>query len=157
MNDIQKKVLNTLEAQCARREYCSADILKKACDRLDGDTAAALEVLESLKAAGYVDDLRYSAAFAREKSAITGWGTIKIRLALKAKRMEESIIEQALNEVDCCKSAEKLERLLAVKWRSLKGAGDSKLKLLRFALSRGYEYDEVRPVVERLTKENQAI
>lgn len=157
MNDSQKKVLNALEALCARREYCSSDILKKAVDRLDGDTEAALQLVGSLKAEGYVDDLRYASAFAREKSSITGWGEIKIRFALRAKRIDESIIEQALSEVDCHKSADKLERLLAVKWRSLGGADDAKLKLIRFALSRGYTYDEVRPAVEKVMSGNQAI
>lgn len=157
MNDAQKKVLNKLESMCARREYCSSDILKKAVERLDGDTAAAAQLLDSLKAGGYVDDLRYASAFAREKSSITGWGEMKIRFALRVKRIDESIIVQALNEIDCHKSAEKLERLLAVKWRSLKGADDAKLKLIRFALSRGYEYDEVRPAVEKVTCGDQAI
>lgn len=157
MNDAQKKVLNTLEAMCARREYCSADILRKASDRLEGDVSAASHILDSLKAQGFVDDLRYASAFAREKSAITGWGEIKIRFALRAKRIDESIIEQALQGVDCSKSAEKLERLLTAKWRSLRGADDAKLKLLKFALSRGYGYDEVKPVADRVIKENQAI
>ncbi len=157
MNDTQKKVLNSLEAMCARREYCSSDILKKALERLDGDSAAAAALLDSLKSALYVDDLRYASAFAREKSSITGWGEIKIRFALRAKRIDETIIEQALNEIDCHKSAEKLERLLYVRWRSLRGTGDAKLKLVRYALSRGYEYDEVRSTVEKVTGGNQAI
>lgn len=157
MNDAQKKVLNALEAMCARREYCSADILRKAADRLEGDVPAATLILDSLKSRGFVDDLRYASAFAREKSAITGWGEIKIRFALRAKRIDESIIEQALLEVDCSKSAEKLERLLTTKWRSLRGADDAKLKLLKFALSRGYLYDEVKPVADRVIKDNQAI
>lgn len=157
MNDAQKKVLSTLEAMCARREYCSADILRKAADRLEGDVPAATLILDSLKSRGFVDDLRYASAFAREKSAITGWGEIKIRFALRAKRIDESVIEQALLEVDCSKSAEKLERLLTTKWRSLRGADDAKLKLLKFALSRGYLYDEVKPVADRVIKDNQAI
>lgn len=157
MNDAQKKVLSTLEAMCVRREYCSADILRKAVDRLEGDVPAATLILDSLKSRGFVDDLRYASAFAREKSAITGWGEIKIRFALRAKRIDESIIEQALLEVDCSKSAEKLERLLTTKWRSLRGADDAKLKLLKFALSRGYLYDEVKPVADRVIKDNQAI
>ena len=157
MNDAQKKVLNALEAMCARREYCSADILRKAADRLEGDVPAATLILDSLKSRGFVDDLRYASAFAREKSAITGWGEIKIRFALRAKRIDESVIEQALLEVDCSKSAEKLERLLTAKWRSLRGADDAKLKLLKFALSRGYGYDEVKPVADKVIKENQAI
>lgn len=157
MNDAQKKVQNALEAMCARREYCSADILRKAADRLEGDVPAATLILDSLKSRGFVDDLRYASAFAREKSAITGWGEIKIRFALRAKRIDDSVIEQALQEVDCSKSAEKLERLLAIKWRSLKGADDAKLKLLKFALSRGYGYDEVKPVADRVIKDNQAI
>ena len=80
MDDRQKKILDRLENQCARRECCSSDVLRKATELLEGDEAAAREVLGSLTEGGFVDDSRYAAAFAREKSGITGWGPYKIRL-----------------------------------------------------------------------------
>ena len=64
MDDRQKKILDRLENQCARRECCSSDVLRKATELLEGDEAAAREVLGSLTEGGFVDDSRYAAAFA---------------------------------------------------------------------------------------------
>ena len=151
MDGKAEKVLERLQAQCSRREYCSADILKKATEKLDGDSQAAAEILSSLIEDRFVDDLRYASAFAREKSALTGWGPVKIRMALAAKGIRGETADLALRETDPQKSEEKLERLLESKWKSLADDPQGKLKLLRFALSRGYEYDQVKNLVDSLT------
>lgn len=67
MNEKQLQVLNNLQAQCVRREYCRSDIRIKAMKALDFDAAAADEIVESLVADRFVDDLRYAAAFAATK------------------------------------------------------------------------------------------
>ena len=67
MDDKQKKVADRLRGLCSRREYCVADVLKKACDALEGDRAAAQEVVDLLISEKYVDDLRYASAFAGER------------------------------------------------------------------------------------------
>ena len=53
-HDIEK-VMDRMRRLCSRREYCSADILKKAADALDGDDAKASEVLGRLVEEKYVD------------------------------------------------------------------------------------------------------
>ncbi len=150
MDERSKKVLDRLEAQCARREYCVSDIRRKALERLEGDEAAAAEVVEALVRERYVDDARYAAAFAREKSAVTGWGPVKIRFALAAKRIAKADIDAGLAEMEPDRSDARLDRLLENRWKALAGEPDAKLRLLRFALSRGYDYDTIRERVERL-------
>lgn len=145
MDEAQKKVLGKLQAQCSRREYCSSDVRTKAIKALDGDAQRAAEVLESLVADRYVDDLRYAAAFARDKAHLGGWGPVKIRYALSGKGIGRDVIESALSEIDQDASAGKLQSLLAAKARTLEGDPQARLKLIRFALSRGYEYSEIQP------------
>lgn len=152
MNDAARKVLEKLQAQCARREYCSSDILAKARQKLDGDEASAAEILESLTGDGFVDDLRYAAAFAREKSSLTGWGPIKIKFALRAKRISAENIAAALLEVEPEKADSRLEKLLTAKKKTLEGDPQARLKLLKFALTRGYEYDSVTSVLENIDR-----
>lgn len=156
MNDSQKKVLNALEAQCAKREYCTSDILRKAVMRCEGDAAAAAEIVESLKADGFVDDVRYASAFAREKASLTGWGPVKIKFALRAKRISDADIEAALSEIDAPSASDRMERLLRSKWKTLQGDGQARLKLIKFALTRGYEYSDVESVVDRITRDGQS-
>lgn len=154
MDDRSRKVLASLQALCVRREYCIGDMRRKALERLDGDSAAAEELLASLVEDGFIDETRYCAAFVSEKSALGGWGPIKIRRALSLKNIPSETIEAALREADSGKADAKLEKLLRSKWKSLSDDPQGKLKLLRFALSRGYEYERIRPLAETVTSES---
>lgn len=146
------KVTDRLRNLCSRREYCSSDILKKALTALEGDREAAEQILKKLVSEKYVDDLRYAAAYAREKAMISGWGETKIRYMLSAKRISRDIITQALAEIDEDKADSRLQKLLENKARSLKDDPQIRLKLLRFALGRGYQYDDVAPVIDSLLR-----
>ena len=147
ISDSMEKVLNNLRRQCSRREYCSSDIIQKASKALDGDRDAAQRVLDKLVEEKYVDDLRYASAYAREKSSISGWGEVKIRYMLSAKGIDRETISRALDEIDIKKADDRLGRLLENKRKSLKDDPQWKLKLLRFALGRGYSYDEVARIL----------
>lgn len=148
MEDNRQKIYSRLESQCAKREYCTSDIHKKALDKLEGDSAAAEELVAKLVANGFVSDLRYASAFAREKASLTGWGPVKIRFALSAKHISREVIDEALGEIDSEKADAKLERLLEAKRHSLEGDPQIRLKLIKFALSRGYDYDTVKKFVD---------
>lgn len=147
MDDKAKNVLNRLEALCSRREYCSSEITAKALKALDSDAEAASELVSVLVKDGFVSDLRYATAFARDKSSLTGWGPIKIRYALSAKKIDRETIDAALSDTDSEKAQEKLEKLILAKKKTLEGDPQARLKLIKFALSRGYEYDQVRKLV----------
>lgn len=157
MDDRSRKVLSKLQAQCARREYCLSDIREKVRKALDSEDEAS-DVLDALLKDGFVSDARYASAFAREKASISGWGPVKIRYALSAKRISREIIDSALEAVDENTADSRLRRLLDTKWKSLTSGcrtapEDAKLKLIRFALGRGYSYEQLQP----LLKEYQAI
>lgn len=143
------KVLSYLQNLCSRQECCSKDIYAKALKRLDGNQAAARAVLDSLMAEGYVDDRRYAAAFAREKASITGWGPIKIKYALALKGIDAQTAASGISDIDGQRALDRLSRLLDSKWKTLQDDPQGKLKLIRFALSRGYDYSVVKPLVDR--------
>ena len=151
-NAVKNKVADRMRRLCSRREYCVADIRRKLSDALEGDRDAVHEVLDCLIREQYVDDMRYASAFARDTASISGWGSIKIRHALAAKGVERGIIDEALKEVDRGKADERLEKLMTAKYRSLKDDPQCRLKMLRFGLGRGYGYDEVSVVVEKLMR-----
>lgn len=146
-------VLDKLQALCVRREYCTSDIYKKAlalCKEEADPVQKASALVESLVKDKFVDDLRYACAFAREKSSLSGWGPLKIRTALLSKRIGPDIIKEALGEVDSSKAEDKLRGALEHKWKTLCDDPQGKYKLIRFALSRGYEYEVIRPLVEEI-------
>ena len=90
-----EKVLDRMRNLCSRREYCRADIMKKAMSALDGDREKAEKVIEILVAEKYIDELRYASAFARDKSSISGWGETKIRYMLSSKGVPREVIDKA--------------------------------------------------------------
>ena len=144
-----EKSLARLQRLCSRSEYCSTDIFRKALKDLEGDAESAARLVASLVEDRYVDDARYSAAFAREKASLQGWGPVKIRFQLRGKGLPDAVIDAALEEVDPGKAAEKLQRLVASRARQLEGDPQIRLKLLKYALSRGYAYPEVEKAVAK--------
>lgn len=144
------RCLSRLQKLCSKAEYCRADVYRKALKDLEGDAEAAGKVVEALVADKYVDDARYASAFAREKASLQGWGPIKIRFQLRGKGVPDSVITAALEEIEPEKADARLEKLLAAKACTLEGDPQFRLKLLKFALSRGYEYDAVEAALKNL-------
>lgn len=153
----KEKVLPYLQNLCAKREYCRSDIRKKALTAFDGDSAEAEKAVASLVSDRFVDDSRYAAAFAREKASLTGWGGAKIRYALMMKGVSKEDIAAGLQEIDANAASSRLEKVVATKFKSLQGDPYIKFKLIKFALSRGYGYDEVSQVVERVLSSDENI
>ena len=141
------RCLARLQKLCSKAEYCRADVYRKALKDLEGDAEAAAKVVEQLVADKYVDDARYASAFAREKAALQGWGPVKIRFQLRGKGIKDADIAAALAEVEPEKAESKLQKLLEAKARTLKGDPQGRLKLIKYALSRGYDYDVVEKMV----------
>lgn len=144
--------MDKMRRLCSRREYCVSDIRTKLMKELEGDVQKVESALTKLKEEKYVDDLRYATAFARDKAAISGWGATKIRYMLSAKGVAKDVISEALNEVDEGKASSRLKKLLENKYKSLKDDPQWKIKLLRFALGRGYSYDEVNDQIRRFAQ-----
>lgn len=121
-------------------------------DALEQDREEAEKVVTTLVSEKYVDDLRYASAFARDKSSIAGWGRVKIAYMLSSKGISREVIDEAVGSIDEAKASGKLERLIECKARSLKDDPQIRLKLLRYALGRGYAYDDVNKVIDDILK-----
>jgi regulatory protein len=126
--------------------------MKKVLKALDGDKAGAEKIIETLVGEKYIDEIRYSSAFARDKASIAGWGETRIRYMLSAKGIPRDIISLALEEIDEGKAAGRLEKLMENKFKSLKDDPQCRMKMLRFALGRGYGYEEVSSVLDGLMR-----
>ena len=145
------KVADRMRALCSRREYCRKDVMKKVMTALDGDAAKAEDIVHKLMEEKYVDDRRYAAAFARDKSAISGWGQTKIRYMLAAKGIDGDVISSAMEEIDDKRADARLVKLMENKARSLKDDPQRRIKLLRYGMGRGYGYEEVLSLIDNLT------
>ena len=146
-------VTDKLRNLCSRREYCSSDIRRKALTALDNDRDSAGKVMDLLIKDKYVDDYRYSCAYARDKASIAGWGASKIRYMLSSKGVDRDVIDRAMLEIDESKADQRLDRLVRSRYASLRNDPQVRVKLLRYVVGRGYSYDEASSVIDELMKE----
>ena len=146
-------VTDKLRNLCSRREYCSSDIRRKALTALDNDREGADKVMDLLIKDKYVDDYRYSCAYARDKASIAGWGPSKIRYILSSKGVARDVIDRAMLEIDESKADQRLDRLVRSRYASLRNDPQVRVKLLRYVVGRGYSYDEASSVIDELMKE----
>lgn len=94
---------------------------------------------------GFLNEQRFAITFAGGKFRINKWGKVKIRLALKAKKISDYCIREALNQIpvkDYKKTLEKILQVRRSKQSKMDSAGE-KYKLAQYAISRGYEPDLV--------------
>ncbi len=147
----KEQALYKLTSLCARAEYCQHDILEKMrkWEVSDVDKAGIMEYLLKEK---YIDEERYARSFITDKLRFNKWGRRKVEQALYMKRIPESIYKPILNEQSDEDYEEILLPLLRNKLRSVKGKNDYEVKgkLIRFALSRGFDMDMVLRAVEKI-------
>lgn len=138
---------NKAETYCASAEHCIWDVRQKL--RQWGATNEDTEsIIAHLQAERFVDELRYCHAFVHDKLLYQGWGIMKMRAQLQAKHLSTAAIEQALNEIDRDTYMSVLTRVLATKKRSIKSADpQAREKLIRFAMQRGFTYDEINGII----------
>ena len=150
---VSDTIFNRLAQLCSRREYCSRGILDLLRRKGVGEKDAEA-VLERLRAERYVDDARYARAFARDKALLAGWGPRKIAYALSLKGIPEDVVQAALAEVGEDERFRRMEEVIRGKWRSVKAVTpqERRAKVLRFALSRGYDYAEAAEIISSLQK-----
>lgn len=139
--------------RCARAECCRHDLLQKFL-RGGLTTQEAEKVLERLEAEHYVDDHRYARAYAHDKLHYDAWGKQKIRQGLLTKRIPEPVIREAIDQIDEQTYHAILEQAIRKKWASTTAESDCKRrqKVIRHALSRGYEPSVVCTILRKLTQ-----
>jgi len=143
------RLLSNLQRLCSRKECCTSELRAKALKALEGDRVAAEEIISSLVSDKYVDDARFACAFARDRASLGGWGPAKISFALRSKGISTQDIKEALQSVDVERSDAMLDKLLRAKDKTLEGDPQRRLKLIRYLLGRGYDYDVVQMAINR--------
>lgn len=129
-----------LEELCARSEQCSYEAYARLA-KWGVSKPMAEKIVARLKAHRFIDDERYAAAFTRDKVVNNHWGFIKIRLALRMRKIDSDIIDEAIATVDPDEYRVALIETLRAKRRTLPDelTYDDRQRLLRHASSRGFE------------------
>lgn len=140
-------VLSKMKSYCAFQERSIFEVKTKLKTfRLQDEVYDA--VINKLIEDDFLNEERFSKAFARGKLRINKWGRNKIFLALQQKKVPELFILEGLNEIDDDEYHKVLHDLLEKKARELSEVKDSTKvrKLINFALGRGFELQLAREV-----------
>lgn len=147
----EQQTLLKLTAICSKAEYCKYDMVRK-MTRWEVAEGLQEKVLEYLVSEGYIDETRFARAFIRAKKEYNHWGIKKIENALFAKKISRDIYDPILKEICNNDYHDILKSLLQNKKRSVKASSDYELKgkLIRFAMQRGFTYDQISEILDEL-------
>jgi regulatory protein len=145
----EQEALITLTALCASSEHCSQEMLDK-MTRWQLPEEEQARVMEYLVKNNYIDEERFTHAFVMDKIRYNKWGRRKIEQALWQKRIPKDIQTKILDEIDENEYLNVLRPLLKSKRRSIQTKNDYELnmKLIKFALSRGFTFDLIRQCID---------
>lgn len=147
----EKEILNKAEAYCSAVERCPSDVeAKLKAWGASPETVAA--VMERLFKEKFLDTVRFCSAYVRDKYRFNQWGRMKIAQMLRMKGLSDRDIQSGLEEIDTEEYDSILKKLLKQKMKSIKAANDYErsMKLIRFAMGRGFTLEEIRRYVNQL-------
>ena len=137
-----KEMLSRAAAYCASAERCRQDVMEKLL-KWDCPEDDATEIIDFLYRENYLSDERYCRAFANDKLNFQGWGKKKIQAMLQLKHLPRNIISATLQDIDEQHYRQRLSDILKAK----KKTTPDMQKLIRFALSRGFDYEDIKSVL----------
>ena len=136
----ESEALNKAASYCTTCERCISEVTAKLV-AWGVDITVQQRILNRLKQENFINEERYSHAFVNDKLRFNRWGRVKISAALREKRIHPSLIKEALEQIDDEMYMRILCEVIDSKRRELRGKDDyaSRQKILRFAVSRGFE------------------
>jgi regulatory protein len=139
-NTLYKTALNKAMSQCSQRELCASEIQTK-LESWGVTGSDSGKIIDLLIRENFINEERYSCAFARDKFRYNKWGKVKITAHLRAKRISPGAIAIGLESIDNELYIDTLKSIIESHRRSVKAKNkyDLKAKLLRFGLSKGFE------------------
>ncbi|HQV98836.1 MAG TPA: regulatory protein RecX [Bacteroidia bacterium] len=98
-------------------------------------------ILSHLISEGFLKEERFAIAYAGGKFRVKKWGKIKIKLALKNKKVSEPLIKKALGEISDSDYRKMLLKVISSKEKLVKETDPykRKYKIASYAISRGFE------------------
>ena len=148
MTDLVKDALSKAAMFCAYQERTQQEVRDRLKDwGIWGDDAE--EVIAGLIEQNYLNEERFAKSFAGGKFRVKGWGKRKIKQHLQQRGISGYNLDQAMKEIAPADYRETLATLLTKKRQTIRDDNPLvvKQKLVRYALSKGYESDLIFSVL----------
>ena len=151
-NFTPEQSLPKIKQYCAYQERCHSE----ARDKLYSfglHKKEVEEIISTLISENYLNEERFAIHFAGGKFRMKQWGKVKIKQALKFKKVSDYCIRKALKEIDTKEYERIFQKLAEQKLKTLKGEKNifiKKRKLQDFLMQRGFESGLIRNVVNNI-------
>lgn len=109
----------------------------------------AEELISQLIANDFLNEKRFALAYALGKLRIKSWGKRKISQGLKLKRVPDKMIREVLQSINDAEYNTALLALIRKKSKTIaeKNPYKKHYKLMQYAISKGYEPDMIRDIL----------
>ena len=141
-----------LSHYCSYQERTITEAQKKSQAYKDLNAAEANQIIQELIQENFLDQKRYAIAFVRGKFFIKKWGKAKIEHALRNKKIEANLIQEALNHISDEEYTHTLQDLILKKKTTL-GVRDkttTQKKLIKYLLQKGYELELIQDNLQKI-------
>ncbi|MGI4751281.1 MAG: regulatory protein RecX [Janthinobacterium lividum] len=141
--------LQKAEKYCVYQERSQQEVRQKLYD-LGLYPRDVEQIIAELVSNNFLNEERFANAYALGKFRIKGWGKIKIKQALKLKRVPDGLIKKALLQIDLDDYLARLKGILEKKAVLLKEKEPYKrsYQLKQYAFGKGYEGNLVADVLK---------
>jgi len=149
-----KEIILSLKQLCGKQEKCKSEIREK-LKKWELSDEKVEEIISLLEKEKFIDEVRYTEFFIKDKLKFYKWGKIKLKYYLKIKQIPNDIIRKGLDNIDETEYFNILKSEIEKKLKSMNSKNQSKDKLVRYAQSKGFELDLIFSVINKnLTIEN---
>jgi len=140
-------ILEKARKFCAYQERCIFDMKKKLIS-WKIEEAIISDIILQLKKEDFINEDRYTLAFASGKLRNNRWGRNKISYALHQKQIPELTIQIALNSLDEKEYINTLKAVLSSKTINDDDETKRNYKLVRYAQQKGFQPELVWKVIK---------
>lgn len=149
----EAEILGRVAAYCSMAERCIHDVRKKMV-AAGASPESQERIIKRLIDEKFIDEARFCRSFVNDKLRFNEWGRIKTGYELKRKGISQSLIDEALDDIDDNEYLRILMNLLKRKKRAIRSStgSDVFLKLCRYAGGKGFEKSLIIDCVKSLCK-----
>ncbi|HSW54146.1 MAG TPA: regulatory protein RecX [Ignavibacteriaceae bacterium] len=140
-----------------RRQHASFELSRKLWNK-DYEQKLIDEVIDDLQKKGYLDDKEFIRAFVADKSKTKNWSVKRIKgelfkRGIASKLIDETLIDQP-READIENAMKLANKKYEVLLKRNLERKDLRNKLSTYLFSKGFDYDLIKEVCDRLIKAN---
>ena len=153
LQNLNKEALIKAANFCAYQERTQKEVRSKLSElEVVGDDSE--QIIVWLIENNYLNEERFARIFAGSKFRQKKWGRIKIRQELKMRGVSDYCLRAGMSEIDGDDYMETLQMIIEKKSKEVKESNPliKKQKIVKYALSKGFEPDLVFDVVREILK-----